>query len=524
MGKRLVAAPAGAGKTDFALKLALKTASSLRNEVRVCVPNALQARVWRERLAAAGGAIGIHVLTFDELVAVCLAEAGESYIELSDAVQNRLIRSLFSRLTLQHYAPLKDKPGFVQVNKRIIGELKAGSIDPRPFAGAVRELEDALRLVELADIYSAYQKELIGRKWADRAGLQWLAAEALRNHAPNLCLDWPLLIIDGFDDLAPSQMALLKLLGDRVQEFVITLTSAERAHYPRYERLQLLVEKELVVNAEALTGAAQEATIPPLKHLARHLFALPAVDPIANDGTLLLRETGDQASEVRTALRWLKQRIVWEGMSPGDVALLAREMTPYQPYISEIAAEFGLPIRLLDGQPLQQNPAVAALLDLLRLYLPTRRENQPALPRSGVVAAWRSPYFAWGAGDLAITAADADALDIFSRQQRIISGRDQWERAFLLVLAADEPVEAGEDIESAGTISGLILENLQEKFVLFLDLSKPFSGKSTVRQFVAWLKTLMGRDPGEEGANAPLPGSLNMLLRAGENRERPLPT
>ena len=111
-------------------------------------------------------------------------------------------------------------------------------------------------------------------------------------------------------------------------------------------------------------------------------------------GAVELIEAPERAGEVRAALRWLKQRIVLDGCRPGEVALLARNVAPYRPFIQQTAAEFGLPIRLVDGLPLRENPAVAALLGLLQMALPNPA-GELSLPRRAVVEAWRSPYFDW---------------------------------------------------------------------------------------------------------------------------------
>ena len=87
----------------------------------------------------------------------------------------------------------------------------------------------------------------------------------------------------------------------------------------------------------------------------------------------------DRAGEVRAALRWLKARLVQDGCRPGEVGLLARQIEPYRAFIQETAHEFGIPIRLLDGLPLASNPAVAALLDLLRLSLPVSARGYAAI-------------------------------------------------------------------------------------------------------------------------------------------------
>ena len=394
MSKRVILSPAAAGKTAHALKLARKKAQGGRAEVRVCVPSAVQANAWNRRLAADGGALGVRVLTFDKLVAACLDAAGESYTELDDPVQYRLLRTIIGRLPLRHYAPLQLKPGFVQVVGRVISELKSGLIDPQQFAEAVITLGGEPRLRELADIYAAYQERLQEEGWADRIGLHWLAVEALQTRAPGACRDWPLLLFDGFDDFTPAQLALLALLAGRVHDFIVALPEAEPAPYARYTKTRRDVEKALGVGGGKLPGF-EERTHPALRHLQRHIFSRAPALPRPSDGAITLREAPDRAAEVRTALRWLKQRIVWEGVSAGEVALLARDITPYRATIRQIAAEFGLPLRLVDGLPLAQSPIISALLDLLRLFLPTAAGPGPGLPRRQLISAWRSPYFAW---------------------------------------------------------------------------------------------------------------------------------
>ena len=188
----------------------------------------------------------------------------------------------------------------------------------------------------------------------------------------------------------------------------------------RFYRARRQLEERLQIAAVALPVQ----TSPPsalVAHLEAGLFAddRQQIDLSDETGdTLELVEAPDRAIEAREALRWLKERIVHDQMRPDELAILARNLSPYQPYIVETAAEFGLPIRLLHGLPLASNPAVAALIDLLRLLLP-QGDLKWALPRKGIVAAWRSPYFDWTKATLPggkpepmnITPEDADNLD-----------------------------------------------------------------------------------------------------------------
>ena len=84
-----------------------------------------------------------------------------------------------------------------------------------------------------------------------------------------------------------------------------------------------------------------------------------------------------------------------------EVAILARSLEAYRPFLIEVAAEFGMPLHLVGGAPLIDNPAIASFLSLLSL---------PILdwPRRQIIEAWRSPYFVWPAQG--ITAPDAATL------------------------------------------------------------------------------------------------------------------
>ena len=540
MPKKILLAPAAGGKSRAVLKLARQTAHALQAEVRVCVPTGLQANAWRENLATAGGALGVHILTFDGLVTACLNAAGEAYTELSDPVQFRLLRALINRLPLEHYAPLKNKPGFVQVVREVISELKAALILPQKFREGIAGLGGAARLRELADIYAAYQEQLQNERWADREGLLWLAVEALQKRAPDCCRAWPLLIIDGFDDFNPAQRALLSLLADRVGDFMITLPQAEQVPYPRYEDTRRKVEKMLGDEAEVISEARRPATssaaglstpdapLAPLQHLSRHIFSLSPAASVPAGEALTLRETAERTAEVRTALRWLKQRLVLDGSSPGDLALLARDINPYRPVIRQVAAEFGLPIRLVDGLPLRHNPLIAALMELLRLFIPVAPGGEALLPRRQVISSWRSPYFSWANDALAIGPPDADRLDKFARDQRVIRGLSQWQDAFAAGRSARDQ-EAVEEEEGFGqTLSGTAVRALEEKFNYFITATQPPPEATSMHDFVAWLEGLIGPDEG--GDNDPVDSGLvnsgrssalqlNIIQRARANPE-----
>ena len=528
MSTHLYLAPAAAGKTATVLARARDASRDLAAIPRVVVPTHLQARAARRRLAEMGGAIGVRILTFDQLYAEVLNAAGEIYVELSEPVQYRLIRAVVDNLPLDHYAPLADRPGFIQVLQRLIGELKAALVHPDAFAAAVRALGAEPRLVELAQIYAAYQARLQAQGWADRAGLGWLAVESVEQRAPDVGRDWPLLAVDGFDNFTPIQAALLQALAGRVGELVVTLTSDLSSGPPslahrRFAKTRAMLEAALGIRAEPLPAPLATDPRPPaptLAHLERGLFRSD-IAPVNAAGVVELIEAPDRAGEVRAALRWLKQRVVLDGCRPGEVALLARNVAPYRPFIQQSAAEFGLPIRLADGLPLRENPAVAALLGLLQVVLPDPT-GELSLTRRGVVEAWRSPYFDWSASEEGaregVEPGDADDLDAIARWGRVIGGEAQWAEAFdRLSELASEPLEDEERGAPAGLPRGEAARALQVEFERFVARIAPPNGVHVYRDFVGWLETLIGADdtaPADRFVSAEEPFSLRVVAQA----------
>ena len=136
--------------------------------------------------------------------------------------------------------------------------MKAARIYPDAFTRAVAAMGAETRLTELALIYTAYQERLAGAGWADRAGLGWLAVEALESRAPVVGSDWSLVVVDGFDNFTPVQTALLQALAGRVAQMVVTLTGTPDMQgapaQRRFERTRRLLEEALGVAAEPLPG------------------------------------------------------------------------------------------------------------------------------------------------------------------------------------------------------------------------------------------------------------------------------
>ena len=533
----LLIAPAAAGKTQYVLELARACAAHLAGTPRVIVSTSLQRQSWHQRLALSGGAIGVRLLTFDDLHAECLNAAGEVYITLDEPVQYRMLRAVVDGLDLHYYAPLVSRPGFISALQRLFAEWKAARIWPDRLAHAFAQLGSESRLQELAEIYAAYQDRLQREGWADRAGLAWLAVDVLERANSRVARDWPLLLVDGFDDFTEVQLAMLRALAARVGRLVVTLTGCQdRQERPlvhrRFCRTRDRLERALSVEATVLPQSPS-FLVPALAHLEENLQRAGAPRVDAGHATDLI-EAPDRLAEVRAALRWLKERMLVDGMRPHEVALLMRDVAPYRMLILQVAHEFGLPVRLVTGMPLAASPVIAALLDLLRLTLPLGPgDPQPSLPRRLVVEAWRSPYFDWSAWPtedagrpIGIVAGDAERLDVAARWGRVIAGWEQWEEGLQLLSShsSDGAIDDEERQVSPDVPAAAEAQELLDKLRRFVQrLTPPAAG--SVRHFVLWLETLLGSDPesqGDRASAAAEPTSLRVLARIRAARESDL--
>jgi ATP-dependent helicase/DNAse subunit B len=513
MSSSLLIAPAGRGKTHYAIQRIREVLTSQPlAPVTVILPNQVRVAEFRRRLAAAGGALGVNLLTFRSLYADLLARAGQPKPRLLDPVQVRLLRAIVDRLwrqgELHHYGSLRTKPGFVVALRDFIQELKRARVDPVKFSTDVKAF--GARLRELAAIYQAYQDWLLEEDWVDPEGQGWLAAIALDEN-PKLGSEIRLLVVNGFDEFNPTQLGVLAHLARRAAETLITLTGdleRTRLAHRRFQRAQRALTERLSLQVQPLAPPRHHDPSSALAYLEANLFEGRSPSPpnqqsaLTNQGSVEFLEAQTRSEEVRAALRWVKARIVRDGLGLDQVAVLARNLDPYRPFLEETAAEFGMPLRVIGGMPLAQNPAVAAILSLLSL---------PALdwPRRQVLEAWRSPYFDWSAQG--IESGDAARLEAASRQGRVVSGLSQWQQAFDL-LASQKPMdEALLDEEEIGLVgagpvgAGLRpahsdpalphpTPTLHQKFDAFVaHLTPPLHG--TMRTHIAFVESLIGPDP-----------------------------
>lgn len=514
MAAHLYLAPAGHGKTAYVLeRIRQARAADPLAPITVILPNQPQVDAFRRRLSDGGGALGVNLGTFYNLYAEVLTWAGQPEPRLPEAVQYRLLRTIVLRLTdegrLTYYAPLSDKPGFVTALRVLIEELKRTRIRRDDFRQAVHSLSRSdPRLLELSEIYAAYQDWLLDNGWVDLEGQGWLAALALERQ-PNLARHLHLLLVDGFDEFNPTQLEVLKFLSQRAAETIITLTGVSmfnvqrstfnvqpqtRPVLRRFTRALQAVSQALALEPEPLPASPSPSIAPALAYLEANLFEMQprSISNLQSPTSVTFIETQNRAEEVRAALRWLKTCLVRAGLQPNEAALIARDLTTYRPFIEEIAAEFGLTLHWREGLNLAANPAIAALLLLLALPLKTGADGNWS--RRPLIDAWRSPYFEHLIPGL--TPAAADRLDTVARQGLVMQGLDQWREALRVQTLKRSNVEtpADEDFPPPDHLTPADATALQTTFEAFVTHLTP-PPRATLRNFAAFVENLIGDDP-----------------------------
>jgi len=504
MSIKVIIAPAGSGKTTWAVQRTRELSAELIDTPRVIVPSRIQAMAFRQRLAQEGGAIGVKVGTFEDLSQEILDLSGIFSTRISETTQMRLLQSIVRNCDMEYYGEIKTLPGFIQISLKIIRELKAGGILPDQFTDAVKGMGGELRLSELAKLYSAYQKRLQDENWSDYVGEIWLAAEALESN-PVLCSPWKSLLFDGFDDLSPVQLRIILALKTRVPGLTFTLTGAEGGItrplvHKRFQRImELLADVDTldIIHLEEKDRKKIPDTL--LTRLERNLFRMEEKNLMQNDSVLQMAAVPDQEAEVRFALRWIKSLIVKDKFNPGQTALLVRNIEPYRPIIYRVAGEYGIPVQIQGGIPLIENPAVAALFDLLKAVQPGKEQ----LNWRSVVEVWRSPYFNWNVlrnkentqDPLDTHLRDTGQLVKIARWGSVIQGYQQWEEVFSLLIKKSETEKnlygEGPNLP-AGIVFGEDAARLWEKFQDFTRILTPPSEKGSVREYVSWIEDLLG--------------------------------
>lgn len=494
MTVHLLVAPPATGKTRTCLERVREVFQARPlAQVWILVPDRLQAAALRARIAATGAVLPAQVTTFGELHRAILEEAGASLPVATDAMLHRLLQGVIRELDqagkLPYYAPICSLPGFLLEGRDRIAELKRALVEPERVTEAAQVRADPA-LADLARIYGAYQARLQALGWADAEGMSWLAALALQS-SPGLVDTQSLLVVDGFDDFNPAQLQTLKLAAERAAETWITLPGSPAMERNAHRRFAGALRRLLdSLTAEVITLPAPPRLPPILRQVEAGLFEPGALPAEASPGERSLQriEARSPEEEAREGLRWLKARILRDGLSPAGCAVAVPNLDVYRAPLKTAAAEFGLPLRFTQGPLLSATPAAAALADLLQLAV-NDFAQRPLLDTI------RSPFF--DLAGLGLRREDAGPLEFASRYGQIVNGAATWEDTLkALVLRAPVQEQADEDLgEQVNGIPRLPVGDLAARLLagmqtLAARLAPP-GGELSIQAWTLWLEELL---------------------------------
>jgi len=473
--------------------------------VHFLLPTAEYIRLVRDRL---GDSMGVRLYQFYRLGHAILRQAKWPNHEISDTAIRHLVADLLDTMRAQGelttFAGVSDKPGFIQAVLEWLREMKTQGIPPedvQDHAAASGQERDR----QLAILYTRYQAFLQQDQRSDADGLLWLAAEALEQDSGLFRAAGPFLVL-GFDQFSPIQLRLLRQLTDRLPWLAVYLPwdEARPADSLALTRLRRTKDDLIAALAPQIRVLPEGNSGHPVLSDLRHTVFEPEADPVADADPPAVQAVAapSREAEVRWALQAIKQLLL-VGVSTEKIALLAPQTGTYQQIARAVAQEYSVPVRL--DQPLVQNPALEALLNLWQLH--------PDFSWQRIFDALRSPYIqqTWLSGQ------QIEQLDRLSRERPVVAGREQWQYA-LQPRQLDAASQTDDDLGPPPLVASLAPEELAKietgLLAFFEALTPPES--ASYEEYTLWLQeTILGlfRDEGE-GPGSPVPQRTSLNLMA----------
>jgi len=451
-----------------------------------------------------GDTMGMQMYQFYRLGNAILDEAGIPIHLINDTAIRRLIRSILQEMNfeglLTTFASVWEKPGFVEVLLDWIREMKSQGIFPEAYAEFAKENETD-RDTQLAEIYLRYQNFMQTNEYSDPDGLLWVTGEALEENPGLFRKGGPIFVL-GFDQFTPVQIRILRQLANRFTELNIYLLwdnnrSGDSLALSRLQRTRENLVENIPLAIQQIDY--KENSVHSLAHLRNNIFETNEPQPVGSKSIQWI-EAPSREIEIRRSLREVKQLLI-QSVSAQKIAILTPNKNGYEAIARTVSTEFGIPIEY--DQPLIGNPAVAALVNLLKL--PT------SFPWHTTFETLRSPYIqqSWLSGE------QIEILDQLSRERPVIAGRDQWAFA-VRPLALDIQDHEDEDLGAPPLVSILepeILEAIDNGLMAFFDHMMP-PATASYWDYTWWLQTaIIGYFPDDDLEDAEIESAPTINLK-----------
>ena len=381
----LIVGPARSGKAGYVLaayQAALAEAGP--GKCLMLVPTALRRRATESRLLAlqeSGVLIRPQILEMHELADRLLAAAGRPVRRISDLARRQVIRHCLAHLDDKQAAVLgavRESPGLVDALDSLFRELKAARVEPDVFGRAIAGEMRTPRNRLLVHLYAAYQKALQAREVYDDAGQFWHAADVVAKGEFGPFAGLALLVVDGFQDLAPAQLDMLDALSSQAARTLITLTweSGRKDLFGVTGRTHDRLRGRFAGRLREIT-LDEPARLPPdLERVRRRLFALPDASRPKAAGAIAVvqaagrtREVEEVARRIADLLRAEAKEVQGSKFKVQSVAVVVRSIESYAALVRQVFPRYGLALRVEAGRRLSDCPIVRAAMALARLQV-----------------------------------------------------------------------------------------------------------------------------------------------------------
>jgi ATP-dependent helicase/nuclease subunit B len=357
--------------------------------------------------------LGCYLLTAHKFAAHILQSSAEFIPPM--AMPELLAQLVKKTVELGHYPEFQEvvnTQGGPKMLQRSLRDLREAAVDPEDTASA---RENILRL------YSEFESE------RRRLGL-WVpsdvtiqAAETLEagSHHRNMTL-FSKIIYYGFFDMTGVQVRLLKAAAEQNNvRFYFPIHNGPACEFGRE-----FLENTLLPIASEVKNIAETKSSPrpPLEPLAEKMF-VPDAKPLDGGSGLPLHvvSVSGTEAEIRTAAREILRIIERPEDAPAyhEIALVARSLEPYMPWIKKVFEEYSIPFRTGASWAGSVLPAVKAAFAMIRAF-------QNDFSCKAVMDLLCSPWF-----DINRFGAEEQwppYWNALARERGVIRGKEDWRR------------------------------------------------------------------------------------------------
>lgn len=389
MSLRFIIGRAGTGKTHQCLaEIAERLSAVLEKTLIYLVPE--QSTFFTEKnlleFSNETGTIQAQVLSFQRLAWRVLQETGGGIYPVLNEISEALILRLLlekDRGSYQSFSRVMDTPGFLEELRQSITEFKTHNITPEALAGSLEILADKKivntrhKLEDLVRIYSEFEGYIENKYLDTESFLHKLARRIPETDFLKDAEIW----LDGFNGFSPQEYEVIRALLKSAKRVCITLCLDQRhlhdqleaadTFYPPWETYQKLkkISQEIhCLQEEPLflkhSESSRFAKQKDLAFLEQSFFKHNLVYEDKRSA-LKFVAAANRRVELEGAAREILKLCREKDYRFQEIAVLFRDIGPYESLLPAVFAEYGIPYFLDVKRPLHHHP----LVDLLQAAL-----------------------------------------------------------------------------------------------------------------------------------------------------------